>query len=183
MRGHMPVHMPGHMGAPPGCGGRTHIGGWFTLLPSLSMTQTRAALRPTVLTALLAALLSVLLTPAALHSFGAAIETSAPVFVAEPQVLEQVTGFNFHRGCLALAYRPGDDIATGRFLQMDLCYFTIGRNRPGVQVLRSRTERAAASMTPTGGSTPVHRWKACAAWCTSIPTPSTARADIAGVST
>jgi tRNA G18 (ribose-2'-O)-methylase SpoU len=28
------------------------------------------------------------------------------VYVAEPEVLRQVTGFTFHRGCLALAQRP-----------------------------------------------------------------------------
>jgi tRNA G18 (ribose-2'-O)-methylase SpoU len=29
-----------------------------------------------------------------------------PVYICEPSVLEAITGFNFHRGCLALAYRP-----------------------------------------------------------------------------
>jgi tRNA G18 (ribose-2'-O)-methylase SpoU len=49
---------------------------------------------------------SVLLTPAALKGFGGGIQTDAPVFVVRPEVLESVTGFNFHRGCLALAHRP-----------------------------------------------------------------------------
>src|SRR5258708_8447494 len=29
-----------------------------------------------------------------------------PVYVCDPPVLEAITGFNFHRGCLALAHRP-----------------------------------------------------------------------------
>lgn len=49
---------------------------------------------------------SVLLTPAALESFGGEIEVDAPVFVTRPEHLQNVTGFNFHRGCLALAHRP-----------------------------------------------------------------------------
>jgi tRNA G18 (ribose-2'-O)-methylase SpoU len=31
---------------------------------------------------------------------------SVPVYVCEAAVLEQITGFDFHRGCLALAHRP-----------------------------------------------------------------------------
>ena len=34
------------------------------------------------------------------------LDPSVPVFVAEPQQLESLTGFNLHRGCLALARRP-----------------------------------------------------------------------------
>lgn len=49
---------------------------------------------------------SVLLTPAALAALGGALATGAPVHVAEQDVLNQVTGFNFHRGCLAIAHRP-----------------------------------------------------------------------------
>jgi tRNA G18 (ribose-2'-O)-methylase SpoU len=49
---------------------------------------------------------SVLLSPAARESFGGEIETDAPVFVMRPEHLQRVTGFNFHRGCLALAHRP-----------------------------------------------------------------------------
>lgn len=49
---------------------------------------------------------SVLLTPAALAALGGALATDAPVHVAEQDVLNQVTGFNFHRGCLAIARRP-----------------------------------------------------------------------------
>ena len=36
------------------------------------------------------------------------------VYVAEPQVLNAITGFNFHRGCLAIGRRP-DPIAIGTF--------------------------------------------------------------------
>jgi tRNA G18 (ribose-2'-O)-methylase SpoU len=48
---------------------------------------------------------SILLTPTALGGFGGAIDVGAPVYVAEPTVLEQITGIQFHRGCLALARR------------------------------------------------------------------------------
>ena len=49
---------------------------------------------------------SILLTPAALHSFGDGFGGDAPVYVAPQDVLNGVTGFNFHRGCVALASRP-----------------------------------------------------------------------------
>ena len=58
---------------------------------------------------------SLLLTPAALQSFGGPIDTDAPTYIAAPELLNRVTGFNFHRGCLALAWRPPDDEPTGRF--------------------------------------------------------------------
>jgi tRNA G18 (ribose-2'-O)-methylase SpoU len=48
---------------------------------------------------------SILLTPTALGGFGGAIDIHAPVHVAEPEVLERITGIRFHRGCLALARR------------------------------------------------------------------------------
>jgi tRNA G18 (ribose-2'-O)-methylase SpoU len=51
---------------------------------------------------------SVVVTPAAADAMAAALErlSDVPVLVSDPAVLETVTGFNFHRGCLALAYRP-----------------------------------------------------------------------------
>jgi tRNA G18 (ribose-2'-O)-methylase SpoU len=49
---------------------------------------------------------SVLVTPAALRELADLLEpVECPVFVASPSTLQQVTGFNFHRGCLALARR------------------------------------------------------------------------------
>jgi tRNA G18 (ribose-2'-O)-methylase SpoU len=73
---------------------------------------------------------SVLLTPGALESFGAALDTDAPVFVAERDVLSQVTGFDFHRGCLALAHRPADDVSTGRFREASLLLALEGVGNP-----------------------------------------------------
>jgi tRNA G18 (ribose-2'-O)-methylase SpoU len=73
---------------------------------------------------------SMLLTPASLRGFGAAIETDAPVYVAEPRVLGQITGFNFHRGCVALAYRPPDEISGGRFADADLLIAVEGVGNP-----------------------------------------------------
>ena len=53
---------------------------------------------------------SVLLTPAAHASLGDAIAgLDAPVYLCGQQLLDTLTGFNFHRGCLALADR-GDPL-------------------------------------------------------------------------
>jgi tRNA G18 (ribose-2'-O)-methylase SpoU len=50
---------------------------------------------------------SVLLSPAALEALRAALEPlKQPVYVAGQPVLDGIAGFNFHRGCLALARRP-----------------------------------------------------------------------------
>ena len=49
---------------------------------------------------------SVLLTPAALDAMRDTLPEHVPVFVAEPALLNSITGFDFHRGCLALARRP-----------------------------------------------------------------------------
>lgn len=49
---------------------------------------------------------SVLGTPTAIASLRDALPADATVYVAEQQILNSVTGFNFHRGCLALARRP-----------------------------------------------------------------------------
>ena len=49
---------------------------------------------------------SVLLTPAALAALRDAMPETIPAYVAEQALLNSITGFNFHRGCLALAKRP-----------------------------------------------------------------------------
>ena len=48
---------------------------------------------------------SVLVTPTALAALQDAVPDAIPVYVAEQSLLNSVTGFNFHRGCLALAKR------------------------------------------------------------------------------
>jgi tRNA G18 (ribose-2'-O)-methylase SpoU len=53
---------------------------------------------------------SVLLTPSAHRALQGDLLAGVTTFVAEPAVVETLTGFNFHRGCLAIAERP-DDIA------------------------------------------------------------------------
>ncbi len=63
---------------------------------------------------------SVLLTPAAVAALGSALSTdryrdSLPVYVCEQPILNELAGFNFHRGCLALAKRPLDTIPLDRF--------------------------------------------------------------------
>lgn len=50
---------------------------------------------------------SVLVSPAAFDALGATLRAlDAPVLVAPQALLERVTGFDFHRGCLAIAHRP-----------------------------------------------------------------------------
>jgi tRNA G18 (ribose-2'-O)-methylase SpoU len=54
---------------------------------------------------------SVALTPAAAAAMQA-VRSRHPdveVIVCEQDVLRQVTGYDFHRGCIALAYRPDED--------------------------------------------------------------------------
>ena len=54
------------------------------------------------------ALRSVLATPAAAAALGPLLERrpEVPVLVAAPTAMREITGFDFHRGCLALARRP-----------------------------------------------------------------------------
>jgi tRNA G18 (ribose-2'-O)-methylase SpoU len=54
---------------------------------------------------------SLLLNDAALHGLGDLVEradTTSDVYVASPEVITTATGFNMHRGCLALAERPAE---------------------------------------------------------------------------
>ena len=73
---------------------------------------------------------SVLLTPAALHAFAAPIGTDAPVYVAEQPILDRITGVKFHRGCLALAERPGASGTAERFERADLLLAIEGVGNP-----------------------------------------------------
>jgi tRNA G18 (ribose-2'-O)-methylase SpoU len=56
---------------------------------------------------------SILLTPAALRSVEHSLAPGLPVFVAQQAVLNDITGFNFHRGCLAIAQRPDGSASLG----------------------------------------------------------------------
>lgn len=50
---------------------------------------------------------SILVTQAALDSLGASLDAAtAPVYVVNQAVMNDIAGFNIHRGCLALAERP-----------------------------------------------------------------------------
>jgi len=54
---------------------------------------------------------SLLLNDAALHGLGDILERIDPnldVYVASPEVITAATGFNMHRGCLAVAERPAE---------------------------------------------------------------------------
>jgi tRNA G18 (ribose-2'-O)-methylase SpoU len=50
-------------------------------------------------------IVSILVTPAALHGLESSAAPEVPVYVADQQVVNGVTGFNFHRGCLAIVRR------------------------------------------------------------------------------
>jgi len=51
---------------------------------------------------------SILVTQTAARAMAPALASAAGarIYVCDPAVLEAITGFNFHRGCLALAHRP-----------------------------------------------------------------------------
>jgi tRNA G18 (ribose-2'-O)-methylase SpoU len=50
---------------------------------------------------------SILVTPAAQSALAAQLTgAAAPVYVCDQTLLNVITGFNFHRGCLAIARRP-----------------------------------------------------------------------------
>ena len=49
---------------------------------------------------------SLLVTPAALTALQGVLPDGVPIYVAEQALLNSITGFKFHRGCLALARRP-----------------------------------------------------------------------------
>jgi tRNA G18 (ribose-2'-O)-methylase SpoU len=51
---------------------------------------------------------SIVVTPAAAAALGELLDRAGDiaVHVCEPSLLERITGFNFHRGCLGLARRP-----------------------------------------------------------------------------
>ena len=56
---------------------------------------------------------SVVVTRAALQGLSDALLADTPVHVLEQDVLNRITGYNFHRGCLALAHRPQQTAPAG----------------------------------------------------------------------
>jgi tRNA G18 (ribose-2'-O)-methylase SpoU len=58
---------------------------------------------------------SVLVTPAALRALESRLGSASPIYVVEQALLEGTTGFNFHRGCLALVRRPTVDAQLAEF--------------------------------------------------------------------
>jgi tRNA G18 (ribose-2'-O)-methylase SpoU len=58
---------------------------------------------------------SVLVTPAALRALEPGLDPAWLVLVAEPAIVEGVTGFKFHRGCLALVRRPSELLPLSAF--------------------------------------------------------------------
>lgn len=52
---------------------------------------------------------AILVTPAAADAVGDVLgRTTAPVYLAPPALMNDLAGFNIHRGCLAIGTRPGD---------------------------------------------------------------------------
>jgi tRNA G18 (ribose-2'-O)-methylase SpoU len=49
---------------------------------------------------------SILVTPTASHAIEARVTSGVPVYVAAQRTLDAITGFKFHRGCLAIVRRP-----------------------------------------------------------------------------
>ena len=60
---------------------------------------------------------SIAATPAAAAALAPLLERHphVPVHICEPSALEAVTGYDFHRGCLALARRPAAPLPLGSF--------------------------------------------------------------------
>ena len=60
---------------------------------------------------------SIAVTPAAAEAMASLFEgrDDLPILVCDPPVLEAVTGFDFHRGCLALARRPETHLPLSSF--------------------------------------------------------------------
>ena len=63
---------------------------------------------------------SVAVTPAAAQALAPLLERhpGVPVHVCDPAALQAVTGFDFHRGCLALARRPAADLPLSAFAEV-----------------------------------------------------------------
>ena len=62
---------------------------------------------------------SVLVTPAAVAALASVLSSERyrdrlPVYVCDQTVVNEIAGFNFHRGCLALAQRPLDTVPLDR---------------------------------------------------------------------
>jgi tRNA G18 (ribose-2'-O)-methylase SpoU len=58
---------------------------------------------------------SVLVTPAAFRALEPRLDPAWVVLVAEPAIVDGVTGFKFHRGCLALVRRPRQPLPLAAF--------------------------------------------------------------------
>jgi tRNA G18 (ribose-2'-O)-methylase SpoU len=77
---------------------------------------------------------SVLLTPAACESLSSVLadsSTSAPIYVVDQTEMNDLVGFNIHRGCLALAVRPDERLLSNTDLdQVSRVLMLEGVNNP-----------------------------------------------------
>src|SRR4051812_3565422 len=62
---------------------------------------------------------SVAVTPSAADALANVLarRTDVAVFVCEPAILQQITGIDFHRGCVALARRPSSQMPLSQLLR------------------------------------------------------------------
>jgi tRNA G18 (ribose-2'-O)-methylase SpoU len=73
---------------------------------------------------------SVLVTPAGHAAIARVLTPGVDVHVASQSVVNGVTGFNFHRGCLALAQRPIDAAPLTRFADVERLVVLEGVGNP-----------------------------------------------------
>jgi len=75
---------------------------------------------------------SILLTPAARDNVGSVLDLArAPIYLAAQELMNQLVGFNIHRGCLALARRPPEAILdAGNLIGLSRLVVLEGVNNP-----------------------------------------------------
>lgn len=73
---------------------------------------------------------SVLVTPTALRALDPTLDDAPLVYVADQQVVNAITGFNFHRGCLAIARRPPQQLSLATFASVRVVVVLEGIDNP-----------------------------------------------------
>jgi tRNA G18 (ribose-2'-O)-methylase SpoU len=73
---------------------------------------------------------SVLVTPAAFRALEPVLQRASLVYVADQRVVNGITGFNFHRGCLAIAHRPPQGPSLDTFARARLVIVLEGIDNP-----------------------------------------------------
>jgi len=73
---------------------------------------------------------SVLVTPTAWQAMEGTLSRAAVVYVADQNVVNGITGFNFHRGCLAIARRPAAQASLETFARARVVVVLEGVENP-----------------------------------------------------